>query len=143
MGNEFPTISVGLAEGGKDNKGVFFNVSIPKIDETYSSANQTLKQRSLATSEENALQEFDGVIDPAVQLLAVAVASCNTCSVRQRGTCSGMQSIDFKKNGIYKALVLVSGVGDRSVHNATEQLSGANCRINPSQLNKLHPIKVG
>ncbi|MEK7598045.1 MAG: hypothetical protein AAB441_05380 [Patescibacteria group bacterium] len=143
MTNEFPTVTVDHIGGDSNDEAEFFRVNVPQIDETNSLATKLFGKRVLEVSSETALKEFDTAIYPAVQLLAVAITSCNTCPVKQGGVCTGMQPINFRDTGIYQATVEVLGKRDWSVHNATEQLSGANCGINPSQLNKLNSIKVG
>lgn len=130
---------------GKDepNNGVQFNVTIPEADIIESLATQLFGRRITKTDKATALNEFDIAVKPAVELLAVAVAFCNSCPVKKRGVCTGMKEINFKETPDYQAKLNVSSKEDASPNNATRQLSCAKCGITASPLNQLHPIKIG
>lgn len=139
----FPRTQVAYYGEDKPNKRVQFNVTIPKIDEIEALATELFGRRISETDKATALNEYDAAVKPAVELLAVAITFCNSCPVKKRGVCTGMEEINFKETTNYQAKLSVSSVEDMSPNNVITQLSCAKCGITASQLNRLHQIKVG
>jgi hypothetical protein len=138
----FPKTQVVYYGEDEPNKTGQFNVTIPKIDEIEALATELFGRRITETNKATALSEYDCAVGPAVQLLAIAITHCNSCPVKKRGVCTGMEEINFKVTPHYQAKLSVSSKEDTSPNNANSQLSCAKCGITASQLNQLHQIKV-